>query len=70
MNQTYLPLPLRPTPPVEVPSGFVGAMMLPGSNRQIWWTGRVAIGLRYERQQDVGSLTQSAAWIQHVLLDS
>jgi hypothetical protein len=53
-----------------VPSGFIGAMMLPGSNRKIWWTGRVAIGLRYERQQDAGSLTQSAAWIQHVLLDS
>lgn len=33
--------------PLSLPSGYVGPAVLPGSNRPIWWTGRVAIGLRY-----------------------
>lgn len=33
--------------PLSLPSGYVGPAVLPGSNRHIWWTGRVAIGLRY-----------------------
>jgi len=37
-------------PPFEagwVPRGYVGPVALPGTGRMIWWTGRIAIGLRY-----------------------
>lgn len=56
------------TPPIDIPPGHIGPVMLPGTNRQVWWTGRVAIGLRYERQTAPDALSQSAAWIQDVLL--
>ena len=32
----------------SVPAGYVGPLAIPGTGRLIWWTGRVAIGLRYE----------------------
>lgn len=35
-------------PPVPVPVGHRGPVMLPGTGRMVWWTGKVAIGLRYE----------------------
>ena len=57
-------------PPVEIPPGHVGPLTLPGTDRQVWWTGRVAIGLRYERQHTQGALGQSAAWLQTLLLAS
>ena len=38
-----LPFGLSP----ELPTGPVGRRVLP-SRREVWWTGRVAIGLRYE----------------------
>ena len=31
-------------PLVEIPPGHVGPVVLPGSGRMIWWTGRVAVG--------------------------
>ena len=34
-------------PPVDLPIGYVGPAWLPGTGRMIWWTGRVAIGLRH-----------------------
>jgi hypothetical protein len=34
-------------PPIDLPSGYVGPAWLPGTGRMIWWTGRVAIGLRH-----------------------
>jgi hypothetical protein len=37
-------------PPFEagwVPRGYVGPVALPGTGRMVWWTGRIAIGLRY-----------------------
>ena len=37
---------------VDIPPGHLGPMVLPGTQRTIWWTGRVAIGLRYERPTD------------------
>lgn len=58
------------TPPIEIPAGHIGPVMLPGTNRTVWWTGRVAIGLRYEQRAEPASLSQSAAWIQDVLLGS
>lgn len=40
------PLP-RAEPPMDLPRGYVGPARLPGSGRLIFWTGRVAIGLRH-----------------------
>ena len=30
-----------------VPQDYVGPVALPGTGRMIFWTGRIAIGLRY-----------------------
>jgi len=30
-----------------VPRGYVGPVALPGTGRIVYWTGRIAIGLRY-----------------------
>lgn len=30
-----------------VPKGYVGPVALPGTGRIVFWTGRIAIGLRY-----------------------
>jgi len=55
-------------PLVEIPSGHIGPVVLPGSGRMIWWTGRVAIGLLHqsERHHDVPS--QSALWVQNLMI--
>ncbi len=39
-------LPLA-SPPLDLPRGYVGPARLPGSGQLIFWTGRVAIGLRH-----------------------
>lgn len=54
-------------PPATIPNGHVGPFYLPGSGRLIWWTGRVAIGLRHEpaQQEAIGS---SALWLQDLML--
>jgi hypothetical protein len=36
-------------PPVAIPSGHVGPFVIPGTGQLVWWTGRVAIGLRHHR---------------------
>ena len=56
-------------PPVPIPPGHVGPVVLPGSGRMIWWTGRVAIGLRHQPEKNIGAFTQSALWIQDVMLN-
>jgi hypothetical protein len=33
---------------LKIPPGYVGPIALLGSQREIYWTGRIAIGLRYE----------------------
>jgi hypothetical protein len=33
--------------PGWIPEGYAGPIALPGTGRMVWWTGRVAIGLRY-----------------------
>jgi hypothetical protein len=38
-------------PPLGVPPGHVGWVYLPGTGRLAWWTGRVAIGARYQPPQ-------------------
>jgi hypothetical protein len=55
-------------PPVEIPVGHVGPVFLPGSGRLIWWTGRVAIGLRHQQVHAPGPLAESARWIQNLML--
>jgi hypothetical protein len=33
---------------LKIPAGYVGPIALLGSQREVYWTGRIAIGLRYE----------------------
>lgn len=53
---------------LRIPRGHVGPVALPGSGRLVWWTGRVAIGLRHESRREFSSVTQSGLWIQQLLL--
>jgi hypothetical protein len=55
-------------PPVSIPPGHVGPVFLPGSGRLVWWTGRVAIGLRHERPAHHETIGASALWVQHLML--
>ena len=55
-------------PPVPLPSGYVGPAWLPGTGRMIWWTGRVAIGLRHQAPIRLEPHAQSAAWVQQLML--
>ena len=55
-------------PPVTVPAGHVGPVALPGTGRIVWWTGRVAIGLRHQPPARIEALSQSASWIQTLML--
>lgn len=55
-------------PPVQVPAGHVGPVTLPGTGRTVWWTGRVAIGLRHQPTRNFGPITQSALWVQSLML--
>ena len=70
-------VPVRPTgalhhndaaPPLAVPPGHVGPVVLPGSGRMIYWTGRVAIGLRHERPARHDLMSHSALWVQDVMV--
>lgn len=54
--------------PVAVPAGHVGPVALPGTGRMVWWTGRVAIGLRHQAPPRLEALSQSASWIQTLML--
>ena len=56
------------TPPVAIPRGHVGEFVIPGTGKRVWWTGRVAIGLRYQAPRHGDATGQSALWIQDVLL--
>lgn len=55
-------------PLVEIPSGHVGPVVLPGSGRLVWWTGRVAIGLRHEGGRRRDATPQSALWVQNLMI--
>jgi hypothetical protein len=57
-------------PPIPVPAGHVGPVMLPGTGRMVWWTGRVAIGLRHQAPQYHDALSSSALWLQDLMLNS
>ena len=56
-------------PPVDLPRGYVGPAWLPGTGRMIWWTGRVAIGLRHEPAPHPEGATAAADWIQSLILN-
>ena len=47
---------------------MIGPVSLPGTGRTIWWTGRVAIGLRHQPMRSCGPVTQSELWLQGLLL--
>jgi hypothetical protein len=53
---------------IDVPEGHIGPVLLSETGRTVWWTGRVAIGLRYEAPDRSEPYGQSALWIQNVLL--
>jgi hypothetical protein len=55
---------------VDIPKGHVGPVLLSDTGRTVWWTGRVAIGLRYEPPRDREPIGRSALWIQDMLLRS
>ena len=57
-------------PPVEIPPGHVGPVVLHGSGRLIWWTGRVAIGLRHEPPRHHDLPSRSALWLQDLMLEA
>ena len=57
---------------VDLPTlcrGYVGPVYLPGTGREIWWTGRVAIGLRYSRAVvRSAQMISGETWLQGLLL--
>jgi hypothetical protein len=64
LKSAPLPSP-RPNPPGRIPDGYRGEAWLP-TGKKIYWTGRVAIGLRHgipERLQT----SDSEVWLQHLL---
>jgi hypothetical protein len=46
----------------------VGEFVIPGTGRRVWWTGRVAIGLRHQPVRSMETTTQSSMWIQTLML--
>jgi len=57
-------------PPVEIPPGHIGPVVLPGSGRLVYWTGRVAIGLRHQPSARMDPVPHSALWVQELMLGS
>ena len=55
-------------PPVAIPRGHVGEFVIPGTGKLVWWTGRVAIGLRHQPQRCMEPVGQSSLWIQTLML--
>ena len=66
-NTTALPPLLDADYALVPPSATPGWVSLPGSGRQIYWTGRVAIGLRHQSRR-APQTTISSDWIQSLLL--
>lgn len=53
-----------------IPDGHVGPYIL-GSGRMVYWTGRVAIGLRHQPHRRVDEpMSHGAAWLQNMMLCS
>jgi hypothetical protein len=60
-------VPNRESLPVPVPAGYTGPLTFPGNGKTVWWTGRVAIGLRHEQPRH--EVTQSGLWLQQLMLE-
>jgi hypothetical protein len=56
--------------PVDIPPGHVGPVVLPGTGRSVYWTGRVAIGIRHKpADKHHEPVPHSQLWVQELLLD-
>ena len=53
---------------LDIPAGHVGPVLLSDTGRTVWWTGRVAIGLRYQPQRCLEPLPRPSLWIQDLML--
>jgi len=53
---------------IDIPEGHVGPVLLSDTGRTVWWTGRVAIGLRYQPQRCMEPMGHSSLWIQSLML--
>ena len=58
----------RDAAPLNMPADYIGPVTLPGNGKKVYWTGRVAIGLRHQATQFTNLPGQSALWIQDLLL--
>jgi hypothetical protein len=68
MNTTFDSIVLnREALPIEVPAGYIGPLTFPGNGKTVYWTGRVAIGLRHALVPRL-LVTQSSLWIQDLLI--
>ncbi len=56
--------------PVPIPAGHVGEFVIPGTGKRVWWTGRVAIGLRHQPQRCFEPVARSSLWLQELMLGS
>ena len=54
--------------PVPIPRGHIGEFVIPGTGKRIWWTGRVAIGLRHQPVRCLDPVATSSLWIQTLML--
>jgi hypothetical protein len=55
-------------PPVAIPRGHIGEFVIPGTGKRVWWTGRVAIGLRHQPVRCSEPMARSSLWIQQLML--
>ena len=55
-------------PPVAIPRGHIGEFVIPGTGKRVWWTGRVAIGLRHQPVRCLDPVAKSSLWIQDLML--
>jgi hypothetical protein len=53
---------------MDLPKDHRGPVVISDTGRTVWWTGRVAIGLRYEPPYRSEAMGQSALWLQGLLL--
>jgi hypothetical protein len=53
-------------PPANIPHGYKGPIALP-TGREVYWTGRVAIGLNYVPVRH-NEMSSNEEWLQKVLL--
>jgi hypothetical protein len=56
--------------PLTIPDGHIGPIVLSNTGRLVYWTGRVAIGLRHQPVRHEEPLSHGANWIQQLMLRS